>query len=396
MKTLYLECNMGAAGDMLMAALLELHPDQGGFVRRLNELGIPKVTVEHQVVTKCGIGGSSMIVRIDGEEEGAPHHHHEEHHHHHHSSLQDIKDLIASLQIPEQVKEDAIQVYTLIAQAEGKVHQTQMDQIHFHEVGTLDAVADVVGVCLLLYELAPEQVIASPVHVGSGQVHCAHGILPVPAPATALLLQGIPMYGGNLEGELCTPTGAALLKHFVTRFSAMPPMKVEQIGYGMGKKEFPVANCLRAFMGETEGNTEKILELACNLDDMTPEAIGFATELLREQGALDVYTTSIQMKKNRPGIILTCMCEQKDRDKFLKLLFQHTTTLGVREYLCERYTLERRIEEVDTPWGKVHKKVSEGYGVQREKMEYEEVAQLAKEQKLSLEELQKKISLVVS
>lgn len=417
MKTLYLECGMGAAGDMLMAALLELHPDKKGFLQRLNGLGIPQVKVEQQHVTMCGIGGSRMVVQIDGVEEesmdadegqkkqscgfhihgGKEEHSHEEfkkkeqNHTHHHSTMTEIRQLIFTLALPEQVKTDAMEVYELIAEAESYVHQRPVEQIHFHEVGTMDAVADIVGVCWLLHELAPEQIVSSPIHVGSGQVHCAHGILPVPAPATSYILQGVPVYGGEIRGDLCTPTGAALLKHFVTKFSAMPTMIVEKIGYGMGKKEFAAANCLRAFLGECHQEFDTVSELCCNLDDMTPEAVGFATEFLLEQGALDVYTTSIQMKKNRPGIILTCLCREQEKDKFIHLLFQHTTTLGVREYRCQRYGLHRRIEELDTEFGKIHKKVSQGYGVEREKLEYEELAELARTHDLSLEQIKKRI-----
>ena len=188
--------------------------------------------------------------------------------------------LIDSLPVSDRVKADAKAVYALIAEAESKVHGRPVTEIHFHEVGTMDAVADVVGVCLLMEQLAPEQVIASPVHTGSGHVHCAHGILPVPAPATALILEGIPSYSAGVKGELCTPTGAALLKHFVSRFGDRPVMSVSAVGYGMGKKDFDRANCLRAFLGESEGEREQITKLECNLDDMTGEDIGFATDLV--------------------------------------------------------------------------------------------------------------------
>ncbi|MDE6312096.1 MAG: nickel pincer cofactor biosynthesis protein LarC [Lachnospiraceae bacterium] len=417
MKTLYLECNMGAAGDMLMAALLELHPDGKGFLQRLNQLGIPQVTVEQQQVMRCGIGGSHMVVRVAGVEEEsidvktgqeieshhshpASHNHEMENHHthnhshsmsHHHTKMADIRKLISNLVLPNPVKEDVIQVYEMIAEAESHVHKSPVEQIHFHEVGAMDAVADIVGVCLLIHELAPERIVASPIHVGSGQVHCAHGILPVPAPATAYILKGIPIYGGEIQGELCTPTGAALLKHFSEKFAAMPSMTIEKTGCGMGKKEFAAVNCLRAFWGESSQEFDTISELCCNLDDMTPEAVGFAAELLMQQGALDVYTTSIQMKKNRPGIVLTCMCQESKKDKFIRLLFQHTTTLGVREYQCKRHGLHRHMEEIDTEFGKVHQKISQGYGVCREKLEYEDLAEIARMKGLSLAQVQERI-----
>ena len=256
-----------------------------------------------------------------------------------------------------------------------------------HEVGSLDAVADVAGVCLLVHMLGVERIVASPVHVGSGQVRCAHGILPVPAPATAHILRDVPIYGGAIRGELCTPTGAALLKHFVTEFGSMPVMKVEKIGYGMGNKEFEAANCVRALLGETAGGRDEVAELCCNLDDMTAEAIGFAQEELLAAGALDVYTTPIGMKKGRPAVLLSCMCRMEDRERLLGLLFRHTTTLGVRENVCRRYTLERGERTVDTPHGPVRLKTASGWGVVRSKPEYEDVARIARGQGISLAEV---------
>ena len=235
--------------------------------------------------------------------------------------------------------------------------------------------------------LAPEQVLASPVHVGSGQVRCAHGILPVPAPATALLLEGIPIYGGSIRGELCTPTGAALLRRFVTRFGPLPPMRVEKTGYGMGTKDFEAANCVRTMLGQTEESAGHILELACNLDDMTPEAVGFAMEQLFAAGALDVYTTPIGMKKNRPGVLLTCMCREDDREAMLRTIFRHTSTLGVRVSVCDRYTLSRRQYAVQTPDGEIRVKESSGWGVLRRKAEFEDLARIARQTGKSIAEV---------
>ena len=402
MKTLYLECNMGAAGDMLAAALLELHPDPQGFVERMNRLGLPGVEFAAQPAVKCGITGTHVSVTIHGEEEESQdvhlhaheHDHGHTHGHHHHAGLGDIRHILSHLEIPQEVRADAEGVYQLIAQAESRAHGRPVEEIHFHEVGTLDAVADVVAVCWLLHDLAPEQIVASPVHVGCGQVRCAHGILPVPAPATATILQGVPTYGGAVEGELCTPTGAALLKHFVQRFGPAPVMRVEKTGYGMGKKDFAAANCVRAMLGQSgsASGRETVLELCCNLDDMTGEALGFAQEQLLEAGALDVFTQPIGMKKGRPGVLLTVLCREEDRERFVGLLFAHTTTLGVREHLCARYTLERSQETAETPWGPVGRKVSTGWGVTRNKPEYEDLARIAREQGLSLEQVRSQLS----
>ncbi|MDD6887686.1 MAG: nickel pincer cofactor biosynthesis protein LarC [bacterium] len=384
MKTLYLECNMGAAGDMLMAALLELHPDPEGFLGRMNALGLPGVRVEAQSAKKCGVLGTHVSVTVFGaeEDEPAPAAHH---HHHPARGLADISRLIDGLPLPERVRADAQAVYGLIAGAESHVHGEPVTEIHFHEVGALDAVADVVGVCLLLSELGVDRVLASPVHVGCGEVRCAHGLLPVPAPATAHILTGVPVYGGAIRGELCTPTGAALLKHFAQAFGPMPPMRVLRVGCGMGKKDFEAANCVRALLGEQEegaagGPDEpdgRVAELCCNLDDMTPEAIGFAMERLFEAGALDVYTTPIGMKKNRPGVLLTCLAAPEDRGRVIRALFLHTTTLGVRETLQQRYTLRREVVSVETPDGPVRIKRAEGYGVERGKVEYDDAARIA-------------------
>ncbi len=382
MRTLYFDCGMGAAGDMLTAALLELHPEPEKFVERLNSLGLPGVTYRAESAVKCGVAGTHMQVLVHGAEEGG--HHHDHDHSHSHHGLHEIQHLVSHLDIPEPVRRDILAVYGLIAQAESQVHGRPVEEIHFHEVGTLDAVADVTAVCLLIHTLAPEQIVASPVHVGSGQVRCAHGILPVPAPATALILQGVPTYGGEIQGELCTPTGAALLKHFVQSYGGQPQMAVEAIGYGCGKKDFPAANCVRAMLGQTAARREDILELRCNLDDMTPEGIGFAMERLLEAGALDVYTLPIGMKKCRPGVMLTCMCRPEQREEMLGLMFRHTTTLGVREAAYSRHCLSRREETRHTPRGDVGVKIASGWGVQREKPEYEDIARIAREQGISL------------
>lgn len=415
MKTLYLECGMGAAGDMLTAALLELLPDSGEFIGKMNSLGLEGVEVSAEKTPMQGILGTRIHVKIKGEEERSEdadsHHHHEHHHHHHdhehhhnhghehehhhhhghhhHTSLHDIEHLISHMPLSDKVKSDSAAVYRLIAEAESAAHGRSVEEIHFHEVGTLDAVADVVGVCLLMEMLAPERVVVSPVHVGSGHVHCAHGILPVPAPATAHILQGVPTYGGDIRGELCTPTGAALLKYFADSFGKMPMMTTEKIGYGLGHKEFERMNCVRAFLGETEDKSEQIAELICNLDDMTGEEIGFAVETLLDEGALDVFTTPIGMKKSRPAVMLTVLCRADMRERLLKLIFKHTTTIGVREHLCERYVLGRAVSSVVTPHGVVGMKRSSGYGVTRIKPEYEDIARIAKEKGMSLTDVKR-------
>ncbi|MBQ8748789.1 MAG: nickel pincer cofactor biosynthesis protein LarC [Oscillospiraceae bacterium] len=382
MKTLYLDCSMGCAGDMLTGALLELFPNKEDILTQLNALGIPHVEYIAEKSVKCGVTGTHIRVLVTGEEEGDEHHHH-----HHHSGMADIAHIAEHLQISEAVRKQVLEIYQIIAQAESKVHGVPVDQIHFHEVGTMDAIADITAVCYLMDKLGAEKIYASPVHVGSGQVKCAHGLLPVPAPATAHILQGVPIYGGQIQGELCTPTGGALLKYYVNHFGEMPSMVTTAIGYGMGKKDFNAPNCVRAMLGETNGESDDILELSCNLDDMTGEEVGFALEQLMDAGALDAFTTPIGMKKSRPGIMLTALCRPADKEKLLSLIFRHTTTLGVRENRMRRYTLNRRMETVQTPYGPVRQKIAAGYGVARKKYEYEDLARLARERDLSLFDL---------
>ena len=380
MKTIYLECNMGAAGDMLMSALYEICSQKDWFLYKMNEVMAPfGVTLSAESATKCGICGTHMQVLISGTEEGdTPHHEHE----HPHNTYLSIQEKITSLPLAEEVKEDVLAIYHLLGEAEAKVHGTSLEQIHFHEVGTLDALADVVGCALLVHLIAPEQILASPVHVGSGFVNCAHGVLPVPAPATAELLTGIPYYAGSIASELCTPTGAAILKYYVTQFLPMPAITTTAIGYGMGKKDFEIANCIRAFFGDTDSyinaTDEKsyddtILSISCNIDDMTGEALGLATEILVAAGALDVYTVPIQMKKNRPGILLTCLCEEKDREKFTGLFFLHTSTRGVRYQTFARAKLESTFETRSTSYGDIRIKRSTGYGIEKVKPEFEDL-----------------------
>ena len=377
MKILYLDCGMGAAGDMLAAALLELLPDPAGFVERLNGLGLPDVTFSREKSVKCGIAGTHLAVSVAGQEEGASHGHSS----HAHNDLHGIRHLVQGhLDLPEAVREDILAVYDRLAQAESRVHGVPVEQIHFHEVGTLDAVADITAVCLLIHTLAPERILASPVRVGSGQVRCAHGLLPVPAPATAVLLQGIPIYAGEIAGELCTPTGAALLKHFVSQFAEMPLMQVQAAGYGMGKKDFPAANCVRALLGRTEEEAEQaVCQLACNLDDMTPEALAFACERLLELGALDVYTVAGTMKKGRAGHVLTVLCETDKEETIARHILAETTTNGLRVRRCEKYFLTPGMETVQTKWGNIRVKTAAGYGVAHAKPEYEDVARCARE-----------------
>lgn len=415
MKTLYLECAMGAAGDMLMGALYELCPEKERFLAVMNSL-LPGVSVTAEPVKRQGVAGTHMRVVIHGEEEepggaahshGADHGHNHPHGHehnhdhahdhdhssgHHHHTPGEIAGLIDSFSLPTAVKDRAKAVYQRLAAAESRAHGVPVEAVHFHEVGALDAVMDVTGVCLLLAWLAPDKVLASPVTVGSGTVRTAHGVLPVPAPATAFLLEGIPVATGDIAAELCTPTGAALLGTFAEGFGPLPAGTILGCGYGCGTKDFPRANCVRAFLLEEEGGAEgpndAVTELKANIDDMTGEALGFAMDALLAAGALDVSYQPIQMKKNRPGVLLTCLCRPAEADRLAKEMLRHTTTFGVRRTDCTRYALSPASVTEHSPYGPVRRKEGIGYGVTKSKVEYTDMARIAREQNIPLSQVQ--------
>lgn len=475
MKTLYIECSMGAAGDMLMGALLEIAPENAA--QKLQELQIPGVEFHPVKAESCGITGTHMQVLIHGEEEteaehihehhhdhmhehthdhthedarGFNHEHHHDHmhehahshdhehgHHHAHHSMADIAAVINGLDVPEPVKKNALNVYQRIAAAESKVHGAPVSEVHFHEVGALDAVADVVGNCLLMSMIAPDRVVVSPVNTGSGHVHCAHGILPVPAPATAEILKDAVSYSDGTDGELCTPTGAALLTQFADAFGHQPAMQIRKTGIGLGTKEFPgKANGLRVFLGdevspelmglasetESAGSAQTgtsivcrqadlaeygglvfsgdnasdltqlgefpqdlVAELSANIDDMTGEELGFTMERLLEEGALDVYHTPIVMKKSRPAVKLSCICRPEDAAGMTDLMLRLTTTLGVRMQIFRRAVLSRSTSE-NASGASVKVSTDSRRGISRRKIEYDDAAAYAREHGISLRE----------
>ncbi len=432
MKTLYIDCGMGAAGDMLTAALLELVDDKQAFVDKINSLGLDGVRVSCDKVSKCGIMANSVNVTVNGAEEVShdvhshkhihsndehnhedahsshshgseaarsdvedQHHehehaseaHHHEHEHTHHRHLSDIEAIIDGLDIKANVKSDAKAIYKIIAEAESKAHGVEVSEIHFHEVGMMDAIVDVLSVALLMDEIGPDKVIASPIHVGSGKVKCAHGIVPVPAPATARILEGVPIYSTEIKGELCTPTGAAIIKYYADKFGNIPLGIIRKQGYGAGKKDFDAANVIRVLLFDEANATDSIVKLECNVDDMTGEEVGYAIEKLMSLGARDVYVTSVMGKKGRPGFLISVITDNEKETTFVEGIFKYTTTIGIRKTLCDRYVLKRRIEECDIDGETVHKKISEGYGVTREKYEYEDIKQIADKKDMSLRDV---------
>ena len=402
---------MGAAGDMLAGALVSLlsKEEQESFIKMINNIGVDGVKVSISDDAKCGIVGKHFKVEIDGVEEHShdvhEHEHHHEHHehhheHHHHGKGPFPKELEAVTEKFNNILADDVAivgqsdikgVYELLAEAEAKVHGKDVSEIHFHEVGMKDALIDIASVVYLMNKLKVDKVVVSPVNVGFGKVKCAHGILPVPAPATAELVKGIPTYAGRFEGELLTPTGAALLKYYADEFSYQPLMNVIKCGYGTGNKNFESANVVKAVLGEVTDEliSENVIELNCNVDDMSAEDMAYATKALIENGAKDAFVTPVIMKKGRSGMLLTVLCSAIDKERFVSLIFKHTSTIGIRVKETERIILNRHEETVHTKLGDVRVKYSEGYGVKREKPEFEDLRKLAEENNISVAEARK-------
>ena len=407
---------MGAAGDMLAGALVSLlsKEEQESFIKMINNIGVDGVKVSLSDDAKCGIAGKHFKVEIDGVEEHSHdvhehehHHEHEQEHghhhehgdghndndnhgHHHHGTgpfPKELETVAEKLNCPNDIQK----VYELLAEAEAKVHGKDVSEIHFHEVGMKDALIDIASVVYLMNKLKVDKVVVSPVNVGFGKVKCAHGILPVPAPATAELVKGIPTYAGRFEGELLTPTGAALLKYYADEFSYQPLMNVIKCGYGTGNKNFESANVVKAVLGEVTDEliSENVIELNCNVDDMSAEDMAYATKALIENGAKDAFVTPVIMKKGRSGMLLTVLCTAIDKERFVSLIFKHTSTIGIRVKETERIILNRHEETVHTKLGDVRVKYSEGYGVKREKPEFEDLRKLAEENNISVAEARK-------
>lgn len=369
MKILYVECASGISGNMLAGALYGLCPDRA-VAERVMRNALPRGASMNIVPTeKCGV--RCFYVDISADEDG-----------HIHRTYADVCGIIDALAVPDEVKRTATRVYDRIAEAEARVHATTKDKVTFHEVGRLAAVSGVVLSCLLAHAVGADETVFSAIATGGGHVKCAHGLLPVPAPAVAELLKGVPSYGTDINAELCTVTGAALAGVLADRYSPMPPMTVEGIGCGAGRRDLPHANVLRAFAGEAaEGECATLI--SCNLDDMTGEALGYTCEKLLAEGAADVWVTPVQMKKNRPAFLLSCLCRPEEREKFVRLFFAHTTTAGVRIEDVERRTLARESMRAQTHFGEMNFKLCRGYGAVKCKAEADDVASAASERDLS-------------
>ena len=440
MRVAYLECFSGMSGDMFLGALV----DAGVAPRLLEEtvaaLGIG-ARLEVSRVVRSGISATKVDVYIDGEkdlpreqywerqttahnEHEHRHGHHEHDHHegkhshqdaesrasrplpHEHSvshehphshahgrGLTEIREIISAAAISETARKTALAIFEALGRAEAKIHNASVESVHFHEVGSVDAMVDIVCAAVGAEALRVDEIVCSPLNVGGGTVKCAHGTIPVPAPATVELLGDAPVYSSGVLAELVTPTGAAIVKTLVSRFAAFPEMKIEKSGYGAGSRDFPGhPNVVRLTVGETASNavaartsSETITVLEANLDDLNPQVFGYVMDRLFEEGALDAFGMPVQMKKNRPGMLLTVLCKPEDAGKLTQLIFAETTTLGVRRRDEMRETLARRWEKVHTPWGEVRIKIASMNGtVTNYAPEYEDCRRIAAEHRVPL------------
>jgi uncharacterized protein (TIGR00299 family) protein len=347
MKIAYFDCFSGASGDMILGALLDAGLPLAHLKQELAKLGLAHYDLQKTAVVKNGISGSQALVTVE-----------QDHHHHHHRHLADITAIIEKSDLASLVKSDSLRIFKRLAEAEAKVHNTSVENIHFHEVGAMDAIIDVVGGVIGLHALGIETIICSALHVGSGTVECAHGTLPVPAPATAELIRGKPVYATGIQGELLTPTGAAILTTLADDFGPLPPMTVQAIGHGAGTADRSIANMLRVFIGTTAQpdksfQVEQTVTIETTIDDMNPQIYDYLIEKILQMGALDIFFTPVQMKKNRNGTLVTILCRPEMVTAFSEFLFRETTTIGLRWRLDNRFTLQRQIVNVETRFGAI-------------------------------------------
>jgi len=368
MKTLYFDCFAGASGDMILGAMVAAGVEPGYVREQLSLLSVSGFEVNFEIVNRSGL--SATYARVETA------------HEHKHRHLSDIKQIIEASALSDAVKQRAVQIFTRLAEAEARVHNEPIDHVHFHEVGALDAIVDVVGAAICFDALQIARFICSPIHVGSGMVKMAHGQFPVPPPAVTELLKGVPFYATEIKGELLTPTGAAIITTVCSEYGPVPRITTEKSGYGAGTREYQdFPNVLRVLIGETEdagATDERLWMLETNLDDASPQIIGHVMDRVLESGALDCFFTPVQMKKNRPGVLLSVLCDPGEKETVMKLLFTETTTLGVRSYEVTRRALQRSVVRVETPYGPIDVKVAHLDGrVVNEMPEFEQCRQAA-------------------
>jgi uncharacterized protein (TIGR00299 family) protein len=379
MKTIYFDCFAGASGDMILGALVDAGVSPEQLQQQIALLGVQGYSIDFEKVDRSGI--SATYARVSTADEHA------------HRHLSDILRIIYDSSLSDSVKERAGLIFSRLAEAEARVHNQLIEKVHFHEVGALDAIIDVVGAAISFEMLGAERFVCSPLHVGSGTVEMDHGRFPVPPPAVTELLKGVPFYSTDIQGELLTPTGAAILATVCNSFGSIPPLKLEQTGYGAGTREYEkFPNVLRVLIGEGEpaaAADERLLMIETNMDDISPQILGHVMDCAFELGALDCYFTAIQMKKSRPGVLLSVLCRPDDRERFMQLLFVETTTLGVRSYEVERRALERSVVRVETQYGPIDVKVAQLNGhIIKDMPEFEQCRQAALKAGVPLREVE--------
>jgi uncharacterized protein (TIGR00299 family) protein len=374
MRILYFDCFSGVSGDMSLAALLDLGLPREKLSQELAKLGLGNYSLEIFAGSRNGISALGLNVKAGAQEE-------------HHRHFSDIRRMIEASTLEKSVKETSLGIFQRLAEAEAKVHGQRLEEVHFHEVGAVDSIVDIVGTAIGIDHFAPERIVSSELPMGRGFVRCQHGRLPVPAPATLEILKGYPIQNVDVEGELVTPTGAAIVAALSSGASSWTNMKIDRIGYGMGRSDFPDRpNLLRLIWGET-GETyhsDRVAVLEANIDDMNPEFYDFLMERLFERGALDVSLSPLLMKKNRPGTLLRVIAEEKDAEGLSEVILRESTTLGVRSYPVSRKKLPREIREVETQYGRVRVKVS---GELRFQPEYEDCKRIALEKGVPIQEV---------
>jgi hypothetical protein len=382
MKIAYFDCFAGASGDMILGSLMDAGLELDQLKGELAKLHLTHYDLQVKKVVKKGVGGCQAVVVVD-----------EDHYHHHHRHLADIKSIIAQSDLEDSIRQKSIAIFTRLAEAEAKVHQTRIEQIHFHEVGAMDAIIDVVGAVAGIAALNIQKIFCSPLHLGSGTVACAHGTLPVPAPATAELVKGKPVYSTGVVGELLTPTGAAILTTLASDFGPMPAMSVDKIGYGAGTSKPAIPNLLRVMIGQTaekvkEVEMEQVAVIETNIDDMNPQMYDYLIKKILKMGAMDIFLTSVQMKKNRSGTLLTIICQPQRVDEFSDFLLRETTTIGLRWRIDNRIKAHRTIQVIQTQYGAINFKVAKiGHRTINVAPEYEDCKRAALESGVPLKQV---------
>ena len=383
MRVCYLDCFSGISGNMVLGALIDIGLPKSVLLEEVGKLGVEPFDIEVKRNERMRIYGTHVKVKGKGDED-------------HQRSYREIKQMIEASPLDVQVKERSLDIFRRLASAEAKIHGEKIDEVHFHEIGALDSIVDVVGAAVGMNHLAIERVFASKIPVGSGFVLGQHGRLPVPAPATLEILKGIPIYSSSLNEELVTPTGAAILTSWSSGFGNIPEMRIEKVGYGLGDRVFEgIPNVLRIILGEGDGSREAdwVWVVETDIDDMSPEIYGYLMEKLPEAGAIDVTFTPIQMKKNRPGITIKVLCYEAEVDMIIDTLFRESTSIGVRLYSVRRAKLSRRTEEVETKYGTVRLKVSTDHRGRTINImpEYEDCKRIAEAMGISLKEIYREI-----